>query len=84
MREVLTFGKIKDGILKITKRDEFQRCIAEMDDCRVLVSVKKLHRNRSINQNAYYWGVLVFMFVEAVRDAWGEVELDGKIYWIEI
>ena len=72
MREVLTFGQIKDGILKITKRDEFQRNLTAMEDCRVLVSVKKLYRNRSTHQNAYYWGVVILMFVEGVKDTWGE------------
>jgi hypothetical protein len=59
VRKVETYGSIKNGILKISYRSQFDQAMRSMPDCRVKLTVEKLYRKRSTEQNAYYWGVIV-------------------------
>jgi hypothetical protein len=68
MREVITYGSIDKGVLKIHKRGAFLRALAGMLDGRVKVTVKRAYRKRSTPQNAYYWGVVVEILCDALRE----------------
>lgn len=72
MRKILTFGTIKNGILKISHRNEFLKSISSMPDCRVKIEVSKLYKKRSNPQNAYYWGVIVEIWRQIILAEWGE------------
>lgn len=72
MRKILTFGYIKNGILKISHKQEFLKSISAMPDCRVKLEVSKLYKKRSNDQNAYYWGVIVEIWQQIILEEWGE------------
>ena len=81
MRKLQTYGSVKDGILKISKRDLFNDNLKQFPDCRVTVTVEKLYKKRSTRtyneetgkegtgQNGYYHYIICEMF----RDGWQEL-----------
>lgn len=55
-------GKIKGGLLYIENRKEFDAYIKIFDGKSVTMSIKegsKKHDDRSLKQNAYYWGFVI-------------------------
>ena len=59
MREITTYGNIRDGKLKISFQDRFTEAIKAFPDCRVLLTVRKIYNSRSIQQNKYLHGVVI-------------------------
>lgn len=51
-------GRVEKGKLQLYNREKFLEYVATLDGD-VLLSVKKRRRNRSDNQNRYYWGVVI-------------------------
>lgn len=58
---------------------------------RLKVTVEKKRNNRSLNQNAYYWGCVVQFYVQGIAEMWGEKigseqaheDLKRECNWIE-
>jgi hypothetical protein len=48
-----------------------------LDGKRVVITVKEQKRRRSMNQNSYYWGVVVAAVTEMFRDAGNYVDADN-------
>lgn len=65
-------GHIKpNGVLIIHNRTLFDNAVGSMareNDVKVTIEVKKAKVNRSLMQNAYYFGVCVSMVQERLRD----------------
>ena len=72
MRQTSTYGSVKAGKLKISYRDKFMESIKNLSDGRVEVKVRRLYKQRSTMQNAYYWGCLLQEFVDGYEDTTGE------------
>jgi len=85
MREVSTYGNIKDGILMMSRKTDFDDNVKLLGDCQVKVIVKKLYKKRSTRtynedtgeadgygQNGYYWYIVVNLFCEGWKEAYGE------------
>lgn len=63
------FGKVKEGKLRIAHRSEFDRELANFrDGAEVIVTVERKRSKRSIQQNAYYWGVVVPLVKQGMGD----------------
>lgn len=62
-------GQVTCGRLPAAVSEKIAAVIRRMDGKRLVISVREQKRRRSLNQNAYYWGVVVElvtqMFVEA-------------------
>lgn len=71
-RKVQTYGTIKSGKLGISYRDQFITALSVFPDCRVRVTVEKIYRKRSLEQNAYYFGVVINEFCEGYTETTGE------------
>lgn len=54
-------GYIENGKLKLDNRERFDIDAQSFEGQRVYVTISKETKNRSNNQNAYYWGVIVKM-----------------------
>ena len=52
-------GKIKNGKLKLFDRDLFKQFIASQKDKDIELIIRSLNKQRSIQQNRYYWGVII-------------------------
>jgi hypothetical protein len=57
--DVVTTGHVKAGRLEIRRRVEFKAALKRMRDGEVLVSVSRKRASRSLQQNRWYWGVIV-------------------------
>jgi hypothetical protein len=67
------------GALRIYNRplfDEEVRAMSREKDLAVTIEVKPKRRFRSDVQNAYYWGVVVMMIVERLRELGHDVDRD--------
>lgn len=81
-------GWVKNGKLVLDSPAALQGYLAGMNG-RVQVTVKSFKRNRSTNQNSYYWGVVIKLLAmelgydteechEAMKWQFLRVEHDGK------
>ncbi len=52
-------GRIEQGKLQVRGRQDFERQIRQLRDGEVVVTVERRHATRSLDQNAYWWGVCV-------------------------
>jgi len=70
------FGKVINGQLKIVHRNLFDEAIKRFEgkDLELIIRRKRKHRNSQ--QNRYYWGVVVQMICEALREQGHDVEKD--------
>jgi hypothetical protein len=59
MKELRTYGQIQAGTLKISYRDRFIEAIKFWDDCRIVLTVSKIYKKRSLPQNAFLHGVVI-------------------------
>lgn len=53
------FGIVKQGKFIPDDREQFTQAFKPLEDTRVEVTVQKYRKSRSLQQNAYYWGVLI-------------------------
>lgn len=59
MKQLASLGRVAGGKLIVSDRRKFDAHIARWKDCRVSITVEKLHATRSKAQNDYYWSVIV-------------------------
>lgn len=52
-------GIVKQGRLVLDQPQKFLVCLAGLEGRRVEVAVRRRHSQRSQNQNAAYWGILI-------------------------
>lgn len=57
-------GKVEEGKLKINQREYMIEQLKKYEGKDVIVEVKQAKSQRSLNQNAYYWGVVIKMLME--------------------
>jgi len=62
MRKLETYGKVENGILKISYRDKFKEALKLFPDCRILLTIEKLYKHNSKEQRGYYWAVIVYLY----------------------
>lgn len=60
-------GKLKRNLPLITQ------AIKSFEGKEITLVIKRATKQRSNNQNAYYWGVIIPVSQQAVLDQWGEV-----------
>jgi hypothetical protein len=72
MKEITTLGHIDNGILKIHKRKDFLDALPLLNDCRVMVIVRKIYRQRSNPQSGYYWGYINEEYRSLIEDRIGK------------
>jgi len=76
MKLIFTGEVSESGKLKIFKRKEFESEMLMFAGKKVVLTVEKKTRKRSIDQNSYYWGVVVPMAKAGLYDV-------GYIYTLE-
>jgi hypothetical protein len=70
-REWEFFSNARSGNLGPQTRQEIQQLLTTLEGKRVRVAISVVRAQRSINQNRYYWGVVVRAAREGLADAWG-------------
>ena len=57
------WGEVKNGQLFFENRERFDKYLGGLTG-KVKVVVRKWRKNRSLNQNSYYWGVVIKILAE--------------------
>lgn len=72
-KEIVTFGSIKDGIIRYTKKDEFVKSTLDTfgEGERFFVIHRKIYRRRSSLQQNYWWGVIINCFLDGYKSCNG-------------
>lgn len=56
-------AEVKDGNMTIVKSDQFHKYVETLENkegiTKLKITVEKYRSNRSVNQNNYYWGVVI-------------------------
>lgn len=62
------FGKTENGKPKIARRSEMDEVLQSFEGKEWQLTIEKKKKSRSLNQNAYYWGVVIPMVRAALHD----------------
>jgi len=65
-------SNVENGILK-RNRNLLIDAIKSFEGQNVIVTIEKAKKKRSNPQNAYYWGVLIGLTIEGIKNEWGEI-----------
>jgi hypothetical protein len=57
-------GQVKDGKLSLDKSQQFKQYLHTLNGKRIELTVEKLKHTRSIQQNRYYWSVVVKLITQ--------------------
>lgn len=72
MKKVEIITSVVDG--KFTRnRTIVLQAISSFNNSDVILTFDKPKRKRSVNQNSYYWGLLVPLMQTGAKELWGEV-----------
>lgn len=67
--------KILSNVLNnklVKNRNEVVNAINQFNGKDVIISIYLAEKTRSNEQNAYYWGVIITMWQDILKDNWGE------------
>ena len=65
-------SNVENGILK-RNRNLLIDAIKSFEGQNVIVTIEKAKKKRSNPQNSYYWGVLIGLTIEGIKNEWGEI-----------
>ena len=84
MNKVVIPARIVGGKLEFTRlnRQKFAESIACMPNGYAMVQVERMYRKRSLLQNNYYWGVMLPMVHEGLKDLGWELSLLQCHEWL--
>lgn len=69
-------GKFKRNISLIKKS------VQNFEGKEIEITIKRKYKQRSLPQNAFYWGVIIPMFQELINEHWGEIKSSEEIHEI--
>ena len=72
MKRIEAYGSTTNGVHRISYRDEFMQQWNELGDCKFRITIEKLYKKRSLEQNSYYWHVVLHEFVKGYKETTGE------------
>lgn len=62
------FGKTINGVPKIARRAEMQDALLAFEGKEFQITLEKKKKSRSLNQNSYWWGVVIPMVREGLKE----------------
>lgn len=75
------FGEVKNGELIIENMSDWSAKILKLEGEKVVLSLKKRKKDRSLDQNNYYWGVIISML--ATEFGSNEDGIEAEDWWHE-
>lgn len=79
MNSITINTKVVNGVLK-QNRTRIQDAVKSFEGKEITITIKRKRKTRSNSQNAYYWGILIPLMVDAVKNEWGEVWSNEKAH----
>lgn len=72
MKKIEAYGSTKNGVHRISYRDEFIEQWKELGDCQFRITIDKLYKKRSVLQNNFYQHVILHEFCNGYYETSGE------------
>lgn len=72
MKTIKITSKILNGKL-IQNRDKLKKALLNFEGKEIDIIVKRKSNHRSNQQNAYYFGVIIPLTIQAIENEWGEL-----------
>lgn len=77
--KISIISSVKNGKLN-RNRKKIADVIEKFEGKDIEIIICKKRKTRSLSQNGYYFGVIVTLFQEAIRDLWGEIWSKEKVH----
>lgn len=74
--KLIYFASIDNGLLKIHNRKGFDKDVAALSCKEVSITIEKKKKQRSNEQNRYYWGCLIPIVQAGLKDMGHEVGIN--------
>jgi hypothetical protein len=71
MKRIQINSSVKDGVLA-TNRKYISDVIKTFEGANIIITIEKRKKKRSNNQNAFYYGVVIPIMMDAFKNMWGE------------
>ncbi len=71
MKRIQINSSVKDGVLA-TNRKYISDVVKSFEGANIIITIEKRKKKRSNNQNAFYFGIVIPIMMDAFKDAWGE------------
>lgn len=79
MKQVSIITRIEGGQFKRNKK-LIRKAIETYKGKEVELIIKRRYAQRSLQQNKFYWGVIIPMFEELILEAWEEIRSKEEIH----
>ena len=79
MKKITIPSNVKNGKL-VQNRNLIQKAIASFEDTNINITIERLSKKRSVQQNAFYWGVWIPIIQQAINDTWGEFYPPNEVH----
>jgi len=73
-------SSVENGNLK-RNREQVKQAIGSFEGKQIVITIEKLKKSRSNNQNRYYWGVVIPIVQSGLKDATGEFRSADSIHY---
>ena len=70
-------SKVINGNLTVNRK-RIKDVLNSFEGKEITLTIQKKKKRRSNNQNAYYWGVVIPLMVEAVKKEWGDTRSTNR------
>lgn len=80
-KQVVINTRIEGGKFKRNNR-LIKHAIQEFEGKEIEIIFKRKYKQRSLNQNAFYWSILLEFFQELFLEVWGEIKSKEEIHEI--
>lgn len=75
------FGKVNDeGRLRIFNKKVFFEDLKNLKGKDIELVIQKRTKRRSTEQNNYYWGCIVNVLIDAIKEEWGDIYSKEKAH----
>ena len=71
--KIMSYGKVTDGYFDEREPDKLRLALLKLEGFECKLTIEKLYDTRSVNQNRYYFGVIVDLFIKGWMEVTGEV-----------
>lgn len=79
MRKITIHTEVTNGTLK-RNRNLIIDAINSFEGKDLLITFEKVSKKRSNNQNSYYWGVIIPIIKNCIKENWGEIWTKEKTH----
>lgn len=81
MKSISINTRIEDGRFR-RNTNLIKQAVQKFEGKEVEITIKRKYKQRSLPQNAFYWGVTIPIFQVLISETWGEIKSTEEIHEI--